>query len=262
MEKNVPKFDKEFIKNYDEDSNRGYFLEVDVTYLKDLHNLHSDLPFLSKRMKIKKCNKLVCNLYDKNEYVFHIRAVNSHWMKDWYFKKVHGVIQFNQEGWLKKPYVDMNTKLRTPAKNDFEKDNFKLMNKWICERVNMWEINEYVRKQRDIKLVKTDKRRNQFLSEHYYHTKKWFSEDLSAIKMKKSKSSKPVYLGLSILEVSKTLMYDFLYDYIKPKYQNNAKIRYVDADSFSIHIKTEDFYKDIADDVNMIHQIMKLIDHY
>ena len=78
MEKNVPKFDKEFIKNYDEDSNRGYILEVDVTYLKDLHNLHSDLPFLSKRMKIKKCNKLVCNLYDKNEYVFHIRAVNSH----------------------------------------------------------------------------------------------------------------------------------------------------------------------------------------
>ena len=63
--KNVSTFVEQFIKNYDEYSNKGYNLEVDVEYPKDLHNLHSDLPFLSKRMKIKKCNKLLCNLYDK-----------------------------------------------------------------------------------------------------------------------------------------------------------------------------------------------------
>ena len=75
MEKNVSQFDENFIKSYDEDSNKGYVLEVEFEHPKDLHNLHSDLPFLSERMKIKKYNKLVCNLYDKKEYVIHIRAL-------------------------------------------------------------------------------------------------------------------------------------------------------------------------------------------
>ena len=75
MEKNVSQFDEDFIQSYDEDSNKGYVLEVYVEHPKDLNNLHSDLPFLSERMKIKKYNKLVCNLYDKKEYVIHIRAL-------------------------------------------------------------------------------------------------------------------------------------------------------------------------------------------
>ena len=110
---------------------------------------------------------------------------------------------------------------------------------------------ENVRKHRDAKLVTTDKRRDHLVSELSYHTKKWFSEDLLAIEMKKIKvrKNKPVYLGLSILEISKTLIYEFWYDYITSKYQNNAKLYYVDTDSFIIHIKTVDFYKDIADDV-------------
>ena len=97
----------------------------------------------------------------------------------------------------------------------------------------------------------TDKRRNQLVSEPNYHTTKWFSENLLAIEMKKSKvkMNKPVYLGLSILEISKTLMYEFWYDYMKPKYGDNVKLCYMDIDSFIMHIKTEDFYKDIANDV-------------
>ena len=110
--KNVPKFDEEFIKSFDEDSNKGYILEVDVEHPKDLHNLHSELSFLSERMKIKKCNKLVCNLYDKKEYVVHIRALKQALNHGLILKKVHRVIQFNQEAWLK-PYIEMNTKLRT-----------------------------------------------------------------------------------------------------------------------------------------------------
>ena len=108
-----------------------------------------------------------------------------------------------------------------------------------------------VRKHRDIKLVTTDKRRNQLVSEPNYHTKKWFSENLLAIEMKKTKvkMNKPVYLGLSILEISKTLMYELWYDYMKPKYGDNVKLCYMDTDSFIMHIKTEDFYKDIADHV-------------
>ena len=110
---------------------------------------------------------------------------------------------------------------------------------------------ENVRKHRDIKLLTTDKRRNQLVSEPNYHTKKYFSENLLAIEMKKTKvkMNKLVYLGLSILEISKILMYEFWYDCIKTKYQNNAKLCYMDIDSFIINIKTEDFYEIIANDV-------------
>ena len=140
----------------------------------------------------------------------------------------------------------MNTELRKQAKNDFEKYFYKLMNNAVF--VN---IMENVRKHRDIKLVTTDKRRNQLVSEPNYHTTIWFSENLLPIEMKKTKvkMNKPVYLGLSILEMSKTLMYEFWYDYMKPKYGDKVKFCYMNTDSFIMHIKTEDFYKDIANDV-------------
>ena len=136
--------------------------------------------------------------------------------------------------------------MRKKVKNDFEKDLFKLMNNAVFGKTM-----ENVRKHRDIKLVTTDKRKNRLVSEPNYHTTKWFSKKLLAIEMKKTtvKMNKPIYLGLSILETSKTLMYEFWYDHIKPKYGNNVKLCYMDTDSFIMHIKTEDFYKDIADDV-------------
>ena len=161
---------------------------------------------------------------------------------------MHRVIQFNQKAWLK-PYLDMNTKLRKEAKNDFGKDIFKLMNNAVFGKTM-----ENVRKQRDIKLVTTDKRRNQLASEPNYHTTKYFSGNLMAIEMTKIKvkMNKPIYLGMSILDISKTLMYEFWYDYIKPKYQDRAKLCYMDTDSFVIHIKTEDCYEDIANDVEKL----------
>ena len=115
----------------------------------------------------------------------------------------------------------MNTKLRTEAKNDFEKDFFKLMNNAVFGKTM-----ENVRKHRDIKLVTTDKRRNQLVSEPNYHTPKYFSENLMAIEMKKAKvkMNKPIYLGMSILDISKTLMYEFCFDYIKLKYQDRSTL--------------------------------------
>ena len=141
----------------------------------------------------------------------------------------------------------MNTQLRTEAENDFENDFFKLINNAVFRKTM-----ENVRKDRDIKLVTTDKRRNQLVSEPNYHTTKYFSENLMAIEMKKKtkvKMNKLIYLGMSILDISKTLMYEFWYDYIKPKYQDRAKLCYMDADSFLIHTKIQDFYEDIANDV-------------
>ena len=203
------------------------------------------LPFFPKRMKINKCSKLVCHLYDKNNYLVHIRSLKQALNHGLILKNFHRVIQFNQEAWLKK-YIDMNTELRKPAKNDFEKDFFKFMNNSV-----FGNTMENVRKDRDIKLVTTDKRRNQLVSKANYHTKKWFSECLLAIEMKKIevKMNKPVYLGLPILEISKTLMYEFWYEYLKPKYNENIRLCFMDTDGFIFYVKTEEFYEDIADDV-------------
>ena len=110
---------------------------------------------------------------------------------------------------------------------------------------------ENTRNHRDIKLVTTDKKRNKLVSEPNYHTINFILEDLSIIEIKKTKikMNKPIYLGLSVLEISKTLMYEFWYDYMKPKYGNDVKLCYMDTDSFIMNIKTNDFYKDIANDV-------------
>ena len=113
------------------------------------------------------------------------------------------------------------------------------------------KMMENIRKHRDIKLVTTDKKRSKLVSEPNYHTINLISEDLSIIEMKKTKvkMNKPIYLGLSILEISKTLMYEFWYDYMKPKYNDNVKLCYMDTDSFIINVKTNDFYEDIVSDV-------------
>ena len=177
----MSKFTEEFIKNYDENSNKGYILEVDVKYLKKLHDLHSDLPFSPERMKIDKCKKLVCNLYNKKKYVVHIRSFKQALNHGLILKKVHRVIQFNQEEWLKL-YIDMNTELRKKAKRDFEKDFFKLMNNAVFGKTM-----ENVRKHRDIKLVTTDKRKNQLVTEPNCYAIKCFLENLLAIEMKKTK---------------------------------------------------------------------------
>ena len=141
----------------------------------------------------------------------------------------------------------MNTELRKLARNDFEKGLFKLMNNSVFGKAM-----ENIRKHRDIKLVTTDKKRSKLVSEPNYHTINLISEDLSIIEMKKTKvkMSKPIYLWLSILEISKILMYEFCYDYMKPKYNDNVRLCYMDTDSFVMNIKTNDFYKDISDDVD------------
>ena len=140
----------------------------------------------------------------------------------------------------------MNTELRKLAKNDFGKDFFKLKNNAVFGKT-MENITKY----RDIKLATTDKRRIKLVSEPNYHTINYISEDLSLIEINKTKAKmkKTIYLGLSILEFSKFLMYEFRYDYMKPKYLDNVKLCYMDTDSFIMNIKKEDFYKDIGNDV-------------
>ena len=246
MGKKLSRFNNRLIKNYNESSDKGYFLKVDVDYPKELLNLHKDLPFLTERKKVK-CEKLIFSIEDKEKYVARIRALKQALNHGLILKNVHRVIKFNQRAWLK-PCVDMNNKKRIEAKNEFEKKFFKLMNNSIFGKTV-----ENLRKHREIKLVTTDKKRSKPISGSNYHTTKRFSENLLPIKMKKTavKTNKPVYLGMSVLDIGKTLMYKFWYEYIKPKYGDRAKLCYIDTDSFIIHIITEDFYKDISDDVKI-----------
>ena len=197
-------------------------------------------------MKIEKVKKFVRTIEDKKNYVVHIRALKQALNNGLILKQVHRVIQFSQEAWLK-PHIDMNTKLRKDAKNGFEKDFFKLMNNVVFR-----ETMENVRNHRDIKLVTTNRQRNRLASEPNCHTTKCISKYLLIMEMKmvEVKTNKPVYLGQAILDISKTLMYEFWYNYIKPKYEDKARLCYVDTDSFVIYIKTENFYKDIANDVD------------
>ena len=145
-----------------------------------------------------------------------------------------------------KKYIDFNTDLRRKATNEFEKDFFKLMNNAVFGKTM-----ENVRKHRDIKLVRTDKKRNKLVSEPNYHTMKLIDDNLAIIEMRKVKvkMNKPIYLGLSILELSKITMYEFWYDYVKAKYEDRVRLCYMDTDSFVLNVRTKDFYKDISQDV-------------
>ena len=167
--KDTSRINEEFIKNYNKNNNKGYILEVDAKYPKKLHDMHCALPFLPKRMKIDKCKKLVCNLLNKNKYVVHIKSLKQALNQGLKFKKIHRTIEFNQEAWLK-PYIDVNMELRKLAKDDFEKDLFKLM-----DNVVFGKTMENIRKHRDIKLVTKDKKRSKLVSEPNYPTINYIS---------------------------------------------------------------------------------------
>ena len=146
-----------------------------------------------------------------------------------------------------KPYIDENTKLRSESKNTFEKDFFKLMN-----NAAFGKTMENLRKHRVIKLVTSNGMRKKLASEPNYHSCKCFSEHLMVIEMKKTKMrmNKLVYVGQAVLDISKTLMYEVWYDYLKPKYGGKVKLCYMDTHSFIFNVETEDFYKDVLPDLN------------
>ena len=156
-------------------------------------------------MIINNSKKLVCNLNYKKNYIVHINVLKPALDQGLNLKKVHRIIEFEQEAWLKE-YIDVNTKLRKKTTNDFEKDFFKLMNNAVFGKTM-----ENVRKHRDIKLVKTDKNRNKLVSEPNFHTMKLIDHNLAIIEMRKVKvkMNKPIYLGLSILDISKITMFEF-----------------------------------------------------
>ena len=211
----------------------GYLLEVDVGYPNKLHGPHNGLPFLAEQMDINKVKKLTPNLGDKYRYVVHIRVLDQALKHELVLKRVHRVIKFRQSAWLR-PYIELNTKLRTIATNDFEKDFFKLMNNSVFGKTM-----ENVRKHRNINLVTSNKIYRKNVMKPNFKSSVCFSENLMGMEMGKVKVKmyKPVYLGQVILDLSKLVMYEFHYDYMVPKYGDGVKLCYMDTDSFIYSIK-------------------------
>ena len=239
---------KNELNNWEKLKNCSCILEVDLEYPQELHDLHNEYPLAPERIKINSLSqseKLIPNLNNKEKYVLHSENLKLYEKLGLKITKIHKGIKFHEEDFMKK-YIDLNTRLRTNAKNEFEKDFFKLMNNSVFGKTM-----ENVRNRVDIQLVNRKEKALKLFSKTNFDKRTIFSENLIAVHMhkKKIKLDKPIYLGMSILDLSKTLMYDFHYNYIKPKYGENSRLLFTDTDSLMYEIKTEDFYKDISPDV-------------
>ena len=220
-------------------------LEVDLDYHESLHDEHNDYPLAPERMVIDKVEKLVPNLNNKKKYVIYRENLKQCERMGLKITKIHRGIKFEERDWLKE-YIDLNTDLRTKAQNDFEKDFFKLMSNSVFGKTM-----ENIEKRVDVRLVTKREEAMKLSSKPNYDRHTIFDENLIAVLMKITKLyyDKPVYLGMCILDLSKTLMFEFHYDYIRRKYGDRAKLLFTDTDSFAYEIKTDDFYADIANDI-------------
>jgi len=247
---NVENFD---IFSISETSDIGYILEVDLEYPMEIHDEHNDLPFCTetKKMHKNKTKKLYANLDGKTKYVIHYRNLQQCLRHGLKLKKIHRILEFNQSPWLKK-YIDLNTELRKQAKNDFEKNLFKLLNNCIYGKTI-----ENVEKRKNIKLV------DRWEDEGNFHCARalvakpnlqdviYFTDSLAALVLKTEQIcyNKPIYVGFTVLELSKLKMYDFHYAYMLPKFGKRLALNYMDTDSFIYTIETNDFYNEILPDI-------------
>ena len=256
------------LATYKEDSKKGLILEVDLEYPRELHDLHNDYPLGPEKVKVTEnmlsnyckkiadkynistglVSKLVPTLNNKEKYVLHYRNLQLYLDLGLKLTKVHRVLEFDQSPWLKQ-YIDFNTEKRKNAKNAFEKDFFKLMNNSVFGKTM-----ENLRKRVDVRLVTDNKKLIKLASKPTYVSSKIFNENLVAVhKIKETLTlNRPAYVGMCILDLSKTLMYDFHYNYIKKKYGDKARQLFTDTDSLTYEIEAEDVYKDFWNDIDKL----------
>ena len=226
-------------------SKKGYIFDVDLECPKHLWKLHNDYPLAPEPIKVDGVEKLISHLRPKKHYVIHYKNLKQYLDMGLELKAVHRAISFEQSPWME-PYIRKNTELRKGAKNEFEKDFFKLMNNSVFGKTI-----ENLRKRQSIKLVDSRKAALKEIKKPNFERATMFDKKLVALHMQKTEIyfNKPVYVGQAILDLSKTLMFNFHYNYIKPKYGTKAELLFTDTDSLMYQIQTEDFYKDIAADV-------------
>ena len=264
-DKEISKIDLGKCKAY---GKKGLILEVDLEYPRELHDIHNDYPVASEKVKVSNdklsahckkiaekynistglVSKLIPTLRDKKEYILHHRNLQLYLDLGLKIKKVHRVLKFDKSPWLKQ-YIDFNTEKRKHSKNSFEKDFFKLMNNSVFGKTM-----ENLRKWVDVRLVTNEKKLDKLTSKPTYVSSKIFNENLMAVhKVKETLTlNRPAYVGMCILDLSKMLMYDFHYNYIKKKYNNRARLLFTDTDSLTYEIEAiEDVYKDFWNDKDM-----------
>ena len=225
------------------DTNRSFIFEVDLDYPKSLWDSHNDYPLAPDR--VKGHDKLICSFLPKTHYVVHYKNLKQYLQEGMILKKVHRGIKFYQSSWME-PYIRKNTDLRKTASSSFEKDFFKLMNNSVFGKTI-----ENIRKRQNVILVDDRKLANKLSSKPNFERATIFDENLVAVHMTKTEVyfNKPIYVGQAILDLSKTLMFDFHYNYIRKKYDNKAELLFTDTDSLMYLIQTDDFYYDINKDV-------------
>ena len=267
MDKAKIEFD---LNKYTSNSSKGCVLEVDLEYPKELRELHNDYPLAPDKIEIKRemlsdyqvkiadlyniptgnVKKLVPNFFDKEKYVIHYENLQLYLRLGVKLKKLHHVLEFNQSQWLKQ-CVEFNTQKRIEAEKNGDKDGkalYKLMNNAVYGKTM-----ENLRNRIDVKLVSNKKDYLKWTSKPSYMSHKIFDNDLVAIRKNKVTLTlnKPAYIGMCILELSKVLMYEFHYDYIKNKYGNNSRLLFTDTDSLMYEIKTKDVYEDFSNNTEM-----------
>ena len=225
------------------DTNRGFIFEVELDYPVSLWDSHNDYPLAPD--KVKGNDKLICSFLPKRNYVLHYKNLKQYLKEGMILKRVHRGIKFYQSPWME-PYIRKNTDLRKTASSSFEKDFFKLMNNSVFGKTI-----ENIRKRENVILVDDRKLANKLSSKPNFERLTIFDENLVAVHMKKTEVyfNKPIYVGQAILDLSKTLMFDFHYNYIKNKYGDKAELLFTDTDSLMYLIQTDDFYHNINKDV-------------
>ena len=259
---------EEEIMNKKENAKKGWILEVDLEYPAELHKEHNSYPLAPEKKVVKKenmsdyqnnlikeldlkipnSNKLLLTLEDKKDYVVNYENLKFYLKQGMKLKRVKRVLEFEQECWME-PYIRMNTEFRKQASNDFEKNFYKLMNNSVFGKTM-----ENLRNRVDIKIVRSNEKDKirKLVASPLYARHVIFTNDLVGIDMHKSRLllNKPVYTGMTILDKSKILMYDFFYNHLKKQYGEKCELLYTDTDSLLLKIETEDVYKDIKANEN------------
>ena len=234
----------------DSEESEGYLLEVDIEYPKEIHDAHADLPFCPVREHAQggKQTKLLATLDDKERYVIHYRYLKQCVRHGLRVTRIHRVLRFDQTHWLR-DYIRLNTDLRTRATSEFQKTLYKLMNNAVYGKTM-----ENVRNRVDVRLVtRWDGRygAEALIAKPNFHSRTIFSEQLVAIEMRKLKVEfdKPIYVGMSVLDVSKECLYEFQYAYMRAEFGDWCKVLYTDTDSSMYSVECEDAYERMKRDV-------------
>ncbi|XP_043280369.1 uncharacterized protein [Venturia canescens] len=236
--------------NVPDDSPVGYILEVDLDYPENCHDSHKDLPLCPEHKSApgSKQNKLMTTLEPKKRYILHYRNLKQAVQQGMKLVRVHRVLKFRQSAWLR-PYIELNSELRKRARNEFEKNLYKLMNNAVFGKTM-----ENVRKHVTVKLVRKWGGRygaEALIAKPNFHSCSIFGENLVAIQLTKTEVylNKPIYVGLSVLDLSKIHVYDFHYEYMKREFDDRCKLLYTDTDSLLYEIRCNDIYAIMKRDI-------------